>query len=304
MRGSDRFRGFVRNVRDTVELILLPGLAAILPWRVCFKFFRWSARHAWLYRQETEAALAAASAEGMVGDATAWARAYRLTRIVDHADLYLSHFRGSGWMRDHVKVKCGNWPAGGPPFLAITFHWACGMWGLRHMRVSGRSTSGLSKDIPENVFAGRPILAFYARFRTRETESAGGTEVTYANARSLNQILRVLKSGRNVLALLDVPPEERQQYLECTFLGHRAAFPRGLMFLAVAKKIPVVIYDVSLDRVTGDRVISIDPVGCVEDEQKLISLVVSRLEVLIRGDPPSWHHWPGLSAFLLPDRSE
>jgi len=39
-------------------------------------------------------------------------------------------------------------------------------------------------------------------------------------------------------------------------------------------------------------------VGCVDDEKALLALLVARLETMIRRDPPSWHHWPGVAAFF------
>jgi hypothetical protein len=287
-----------RGMREAAKLVVLPGMALLLPWRLCFPLYRWLAGHDWLYGGETRAAMAAAASQGFVQDPRDWARAYRLMRLVDHADLYLSRFRGRRWMRRHVEVRSGAWPASGGPFLAITFHWGSGLWGLRHMLQSGRPAAVLVRDIPASLFAGRPVLGWYADVRTRETARAGGGGVIYATSGSLAQIRRRFRHGGNVVALLDVPPEEGQKHLECEFLGRRAAFPRGLVHLAVSEKMPVVVYEVSLDRESGKRVLTIDDVGCVDDEKALLALLVARLETMIRRDPPSWHHWPGVAAFF------
>ena len=287
-----------RTLREVLELMLLPGMALLLPWRLCFPFFRWLAGHDWVYRGETQAAVAAAAGQGLVREPCDWARAFRLMRLVDHADLYLSRFRGRRWMRRFVEVQSGAWPESGGPFLAITFHWGSGLWGLRHMRQSGRPAAVLVRDIPASLFAGHPVLARYADWRTRETAAAGGGGVIYATAMSLSRIRRRFREGGNVVALLDVPPEEGQKHLECEFLGRRAAFPRGLIHLAVSEKMPVVVYDVSLDRESGKRVLNIDGLGRIEDEEALLALLVARLEEMIRRDPPSWHHWPGVAAFF------
>jgi hypothetical protein len=287
-----------RALREVVELMLLPGVALLLPWRLCFAFYRWLAGHDWLFRGETQAALAGAASEGFVREPRDWARAYRLTRLVDHADLYLSRFRGRRWMRRYVEVRSGAWPVGGGPFLAITFHWGSGLWGLRHMRQSGRPAAVLVRDIPAETFAGRPVLGRYAAWRTRETAAAGGGGVIYATASSLARIRRRFRNGGNVVALLDVPPEDGQKYLECEFLGRRAAFPRGLIHLAVSEKMPVLVYAVSIDRESGKRILNIDDLGQAEDEEALLARLVARLEAMIRSDPPSWHHWPGVGAFF------
>ena len=42
------------ELRDLLELVLLPGLAAVLPWPLCFRLFRWLACAArWLMRAAT-----------------------------------------------------------------------------------------------------------------------------------------------------------------------------------------------------------------------------------------------------------
>jgi phosphatidylinositol dimannoside acyltransferase len=286
-----------RAVRELVEWVLLPGLAMLLPWQLCFPLYRWLAGWQRLYWAETRAAMDAAAGFGLVHDPVAWGRAYRLMRLVDHADLYLSRFRGDGWMRRHVALRSGAWPTDQGPFLAITFHWGSGLWGLRHMRAGGRSCAVLVRDIPIEQFVGRPVLAWYAALRTRETARAGGGGVIYASSSSLTRIRRQFRGGGNIVALLDVPPEPGQKSLTCEFFGRPAAFPRGLMHLAVSEKMPVVVYDVTLARDTGKRVLNMENLGSFSDERALLTVLVSRLETLVRSDPASWHHWPGIGTF-------
>ena len=48
-----RFQGWLRlkrEVRDLFELVLIPGLAAVLPWPVCFALFKRISNWRWLYR--------------------------------------------------------------------------------------------------------------------------------------------------------------------------------------------------------------------------------------------------------------
>ena len=48
------------ELRDLLELVLLPGLAAVLPWPLCYRLFRRLARWDGLYREASHAALAQA----------------------------------------------------------------------------------------------------------------------------------------------------------------------------------------------------------------------------------------------------
>ena len=62
------------EARDALELLLLPGLAALLPWRAAFWLFKRMAGWAWLYRGQCERGLAGARSHGRVDDAARWLR--------------------------------------------------------------------------------------------------------------------------------------------------------------------------------------------------------------------------------------
>ena len=65
MSGNTSFLGRLRvELRDVLELVLLPGLAALLPWDACFALFRRMAHWRWLYREQCEKALAEAKKRG------------------------------------------------------------------------------------------------------------------------------------------------------------------------------------------------------------------------------------------------
>lgn len=97
------------EARDLVELVLAPGLAALLPWPISFAIFKRLARWRLLYRSQCDSALAQARARGWVEDEADWLLKRRLVTLVDHSDFYLARTRGSGWMRRHLAVD-GQWP--------------------------------------------------------------------------------------------------------------------------------------------------------------------------------------------------
>jgi len=63
------------GLSDFAGLFLFPGLAAILPWRFCFRVFHRLAGMDFLYRAEMEAALAGVVCIAPPEDKAAWAKA-------------------------------------------------------------------------------------------------------------------------------------------------------------------------------------------------------------------------------------
>jgi phosphatidylinositol dimannoside acyltransferase len=289
-----------RLLRDALELFLIPGIALALSWPVCFRLFRRLSATSWLYRNETERALEGASKLVSIANPAAWASAYRLVRLVDHADLYLSRFRGDQWLRRYVSVQGPGWPKSGP-VLAITFHWGAGLWGLRHFRARRRQVSVLVRRVDEGEFSDVSVHYWYERLRTHETARAGGAPVIYADARSIPAMKRAIAGGIPVVGLFDVSVAGQRNFVETRFLGRTAMFPRGLLFLAVSTRVPIIIYRVGLDRTSGYRTLVISAPLIAQSEQQLAEVLVQQLEEAIRADSAAWHNWPGVDGFFKPD---
>ena len=129
------YRRLRREARDALELVLLPGLAAVLPWRCCFWIFKKLARQPWLYRESSEKALTEARQRGWVQDSQRWLTERRLTTLVDHADHYLARTRSNAWLRRHVDVV-GDWGMARQAGVLMTFtgERACGRCDMRGLR--------------------------------------------------------------------------------------------------------------------------------------------------------------------------
>jgi phosphatidylinositol dimannoside acyltransferase len=286
--------------RDATELFLIPGLAASLPWPVCFKLLRGLSRSRWLYSSEAELALEGARNYVRVTNPEAWKKDYRLIRLVDHIDLYLSRFRSDRWLNRYVDMEGSGWPKSGG-FFALTFHWGAGLWGLRHLRAQRHNAAVLVRNLLQQEFPGAPLAYAYARLRTAETARAGGAPVIFAGSRSIPAMQRTIASGLPVVGLFDVRIEKQRNSLEVPFLGKPALFPRGLIYIAVSGKIPVVTYRMALDRQTGHRRLILHPPLVAQSEQELLDVLVHRLEEAIREDSAAWHNWPGVEGFFAPD---
>lgn len=281
-------------MRTFVELFLLPGMAAILPWRWCFKLFRRVAQSRYLY-PEVEWMVRGARAAGALGNEEEWRSALRLTRLFSFADLYLSMFRGKRWIDKHVDV-IGAWPDGA--FLAVTYHWGAGLWALRHLTAQGKRTRFLSIRFDRATFQNSRLRYWYGLLRTLETSRAGGGAGIIFTGGSRAEISQALKEGDCVMALFDVPPAPDQASAPAFLFGRPARVRPGLARLAADEQNPVVVFRMHLDRESGRLKLHIDPVKRDGSEAELLELMVSGFRSAIDDDPCSWHSWSEAECYL------
>ncbi len=284
--------------RDLIELVVLPGMAALVPWGLGFRLLRRAARTLRPYSASGRLALAQAAARGWVGDAAHWSLVRCLTTLVDHADLYLARTRSDAWLARHVDVQ-GQWPAPGQAGIIFTFHWGAGMWGLRHARACGLQAHALVAPLNGAHFAGRRVLLGYARARTAEVARSLGCPTLDASV-SLRPVLQALRRGEQVVAAVDVPSDQVSASEEIELLGQPIRVPRGLLRLAVDQRLPVTVYLTGLKADSGRRFLRIHQLGVRDDLDELARDVFSHLDEAIREDPPAWHFWSEADRIFSP----
>lgn len=290
------------EARDLLELVLLPGLAALLPWRIAFRMLRRLARWLRPYGPAVAAAQAQAAAFGWVGNSGHWTLVRRLVTLVDHADLYLARTRSDRWISKHMQVQ-GQWPEPGRAAILCSFHWGAGMWGLRDARKAGLQVHALVAPLEGQHFNGRTVLRAYARARTAEVARALGSPTLDTTA-SLRPALQALRRGEQVLGVVDVPADQVNASQELQLLGRAVRVPRGLFRLAVDQRIPVTVYLTGLDASTGRRVLRIHQLGVHDSVEQLARNVFAFLDGAIQEDPPAWHFWAEAPRFFISPPSQ
>ncbi len=285
-RLTGRLRG---EIRDLIELVLVPGLAVFLPWPWCYRVFRLLSRWEWLYWSDGIANCERAGARGRVTDAADCRRKWRLMSMVDQADFYLALTRGDGWMRRHMDVE-GEWPAANRPAILCTFHWGAGMWALRHLGASGLRAHALVGPQRPAMFPGHRLRFEYYRARNIAVRRALGTAPLDITG-SLRTILKALRAGEQVAAAVDVPAYLSSAHQVVPFLGLRARVPRGLFRMAVDQGVPVTIFINGFRFSDGRRFLRLYQLGVAQDVDALMAQVYAHLETLIGEEPAAWHFW-------------
>lgn len=287
--------------RDLLELVLLPGMAVLLPWRLCYRIFRVVSRFEFLYRESCAQPYTFACRQGWCKDLTQWQRHRRLVMMVDQADYYLVRSRSLGWMRRHMDVE-GTWPEPGQAALLLSFHWGCGMWALWHAGAAGMRPHALVAPLRREMFPGRWVRYQYYKARNRAVRDALGNEPLDTSA-SLRPMIKTLRADGQILALLDVPPNQVAATAPIPFLGMQARMPMGVLRVAVEQKVPVTLYINGLRLSDGHRFLRVMNLGVHDDLERLARLVFGHLEALIREEPVLWHYWEVAGLFFAPPQA-
>ena len=283
------------EARDALELVLLPGLAAVLPWRWSFALFCQLARWPSLYREPCERALAQAQAMGRVDDAARWLHERRLVTLVDHADHYLARTRGDAWLRRHVQVR-GDWGVAGQGALLVTFHWGCGMWAQRHATAQGLGPHTLGAS-PAGL-RGRWVLRRYIEARLRTLERAQGGRGVIHVPGPMRPVQRALAAREQVVLVIDVPADQVAATATVTVLGRPVRVPAALVRQAVQQKLPVTLYTLGLDVATGQRELCLYPLGVCDSAEALLEQIFKRFDPLLQERPAAWHLWSEAERFF------
>lgn len=286
------------QIRDVLELILLPGLAIILPWSLCFRLFGWMAQWDWLYREATHRAIDQARQSGWLGtNEREWARRRRLVSLIDHADYYLVRTRSDAWLRRYVQVR-GQWPAAGEPALLCTFHWGASMWALRHARMNGMRGHFVLASTDKAHFMGRPVLHAYAAARTACCDHELGGLRLDASTRLRSDFSKILSNKEQIMAVIDVPADSFEIKQAVTVLDKHAEVPNGLMRMAVDRQLPVAVFMTGVNFTTGHRSLMIASLGVHSSVDALATQAFAVLDDAIRTSPPSWHFWSEAPRFF------
>jgi hypothetical protein len=285
------------ELRALLEFILLPGLAAVLPWPTCFRLFRRVARWRWLYRSQTDAALSVASRHVPVADPADWAWRHRLCLLIDHSDFWLSRFRTDRWRQRYLR-QTGDWPPSGRGHMVLFFHSGPGLWPARALRAAGHRASFLSARLERRAMGGSWLGHRYGRARLDELARATGLPVTSPPGATA-QCRAILAAGDSVLGMPDVPPGETRRAQPVRLFGRAAWFPAGLIEAARLADAPVLLIDFPPGVDDGLRHVRI--LGQFQpNDPGLLQTIVDHWQQSLIEAPWAFTLWPMFEDFFNP----
>lgn len=284
--------------RDLIEYVLLPGLAAVLPWPVCFQIFRRLSRWSWLYGAECAEAFQQANARNQGGgDAAAWLTQRRLTTLIDHADHYLFRTRSARWLAKYMDVD-GQWPQGDRPAMLWTFHWGMGLWALCHARAHGITAHMVLAAPGGPDFVGRSVFGRYVRARMRSVEMALGEPVIFVPG-GMDKIREAFNHRKQLVVVMDVPQDQVSVTRITRLLDQGVSVPAVLPNIAVQRGMPVAVYYSGVHMRSGRRSLHIADLGVHTDPAVLADTAFAHLDHLLRTAPAAWHLWAQAPRFFV-----
>ena len=286
------------ELRALLELYLIPGLCALLPWELGFRWLRLLSRMRFLYRSEWESALAQARQYVAIDDQALWARQFRLARLVDHADYWTSRTRSRRWLRRHMDVAM-PWPRLDTPAVGVFFHVCPGLWAMRSLREQGVDTSVLAGHFSKRSMGGAWLAYAYGVLRLKELQRVSGGPLIFSPG-TVKKAQAMLRSGGWVAGTPDVPPTETALGTPVTLFDRPAHFAEGLLVIARRAGVPVVIFTLGLDLSNGRRRLEVlgqhDP-----NAPDLLQHIANHWQCLLRERSWGFMLWPAMPAwFALP----
>jgi hypothetical protein len=230
-------------------------------------------------------------------DPDTWAREFRLARLVDHADFWVSRTRGSRWRRSHLVMR-GQWPARGQAAVGVFFHWGPHLWAVDSLRDAGHNASVLAGHYTKRSVGGAWLGWLYAILRIKELARVGARPLIFAPG-TLRQSLATLDAGDWVIGTPDVPPAQTRLAVQVTLFGRPAWLPSGLVEIARRAQVPLVPFACALDLRSGHRELRVDAPLDPQDPQ-LMQRLADRFEGLLREKPAAWSLWAFAPAFFVP----
>jgi hypothetical protein len=280
-----------------LSLWLIPGVALIVPWRFCLRWFRFWSASPWVLREEVASARAGRQSLGLATDDGFWQR-FRFGFLIEAGDAFRAW--GRGW---RALAKAIDGPDVYPMVsthggLCLFFNFNQGLPALAKVRAAGFDVQLVHQSLPT-----RPRGCGYARFAYLQLRLAMVAKVTanqgIATGGARAQIVAAIDSGRMVFVAADTPPRAGRGLVEIQFPGQRTAYWRsGILKLAHGLERPLACFTVTVDWSTGRRQLDFGPLPAKLDMRQLTELLNRRFLASLEAQPELWFYWPAPHVFL------
>jgi hypothetical protein len=294
---SDLLARLQRVASDALTLYLLPLFTALLPWSIGFAWLRYLARRGHIYRELAELAWSQARGHLPACDEGEWKYRFRLLRLVDHADTYLTLLRTTRWWSRRIEQH-GAWPAPGGAHVFLTYHWGAGNWVWRCLRAQGFDAYFLARRAQGRALGATRLSHWYGALRAWAIRRIGSRGPWFVGG-SRDALLRELHAGANVVGMLDLPAAPEQRALDATLLDGHVRFPAGLAELGVQSGARITLFSAGLDAATGRRRLWVEDLPAGLSLEEIMRRYAAHLHARLGENPEFWQIWNAASAMFV-----
>ncbi len=305
------WRAVKREVRDALELFLIPATAVVLPWPVAYRLFRLVVERTPLYGRYMPTCLR--NAERFLGPLSTEARddfvcKQKMLRLLDQADYWLIRFRPAKASAITQVEEGGEW-LDSSGFLALCNHWGAGFLGIHHLREQGHTPLILYREAPLPMREYGLLNALYIRLRRRQYHRLSGGHALPLKPEESRAAgtRRLLKSQNHPLLMADAPGRVASDEAGENFrlkMGHsRWRYPveAGFTRLITRHGRDFVEFSVAFDYASGQRLLRLRPGrGHGQSRQALLQRFQDSLNQRLAEDPAQWQFWHVADTLLQP----
>ena len=284
--------------RDRRDLFLLPRTASALSAAAAARALRQVAAHTNAYSEEARNALAGArAAQWVIDDPQTFSTRFRLQLALGYRDNWRL-MRNPQCAAPFSAQALDALNATRAPLLIISLHWASAIFALREIARRFGPTHFVSAPFTREEFSTFPLRFAFANRMAGMIEKACNAPQIYTGGGGAEAIASALQAGRNVCALIDVPPHQVGATSTHVIQGRTFQLPNGLARIAYETGANVVTLLSAPDAAGGDHFVSINSLGQMLHPNALMPHCAALLEEALTREPAAWTMWAHLPDFL------
>jgi hypothetical protein len=296
------WRALKRELRDVLELFVVPSTAAWLPWPVAYRFFRWVVENTRLYGRDMPVCLR--NARQFMGefDETGFVRRQKMLRLLDQADYWLIRFRPRKATAITGREGDGRWPEK-PGSLALCNHWGAGFLGIHDLRQHGKTPLIVFIVAPLSVRQQGLVNVLHQKMRRRHYHQlSGGRALTLTPGQSRHaDTRRLLQTSHYPLLMVDTPKAKTADAFTVHIGGKTWRYPvdAGFTRLITKRGRDYTFFSVAFDYTSGRRTLRLID-NRQRSHQALLRQFENELNRRLAEDPGQWQFWHVADHILKP----
>jgi hypothetical protein len=287
-----------RELRDLLSLWLVPGLAALLPWRWCVAIYWQLARWPRLMGEEVGGSRGGRATMGLDPDDAEFDRRFRFGFLLEHADAFRALARGWRGLAATMPVQLRDHEHAGPG-LCYFFNFNQGLPALASLRAAGFDVYLVYRSLQQRPEGVGWLRYGYMRLRLRMVAKVcGNTGIGTGGARE--RIAATMATGGLVCVAADTPPRAGTGLVAVDLPGGRRGWWRsGILKLGLELGGPLRCFTVDLDWSTRERRLLVRTLEASDDLAALTRQLSARFVEQWQREPALWFYWPVPQAFLI-----